>query len=627
MFCEKCGTPLPEAELKFCPNCGAAVNAAPAAEAPAAEVPVAPAAPAVPAAPVAEAPAAPAAEVPVAPVAPAVPAAEAPAAPAAEVPVAPVAPKKKFKFKGWHKALIAVGCVVVAAGVAVACFWEPIINAYKKATMSTNEYYASVEFASLDRMFSAAGDRVFDINDFSAESTVTIEITDEAKRMLKNYGIDIDDYIEGGKASAEFDIIGKDNRYKVDLAMLLNDVELIGGEVIFDAIGQQLFGKLPLISDDSFVIEFAGMIPDMDMDMDMGMLAGGSGGISSLTSMLGNNEIADKLEPIIMDYLKYMLENSFEFTESDDELSVNGVTADYTKLTTEITPQGAAQMLKKALEKLRADEATLNTLCEIAADFSSLVAVTDGQIPAEEMKAKLIAFIDEGIAEMGKVTDTTKLATYTVWVDSTGNITGREADIAEGSTVIRMATAVSGGEQGTELVVESFGEELFSFSGTGKRSGDTLSDGEFALVVDGDEIVVIKVEEFDIGAFKNGDIDAKFSIALGDSALGDVFDDMTGGMGSILGEPAIGFEIEATATKLYFKVSAILDDEPMVSITFDNSIGSGSDISLPENAVAAEDIEDMISDPNAILEELIDRLEDAGVNSDIIDMIMSGSMY
>lgn len=648
MFCEKCGAQLPDANVKFCASCGAPVNAAPVADAPVKDVPAdtnsaaeapaaapvvekeAPVTETVPENAVADAPAeaVPAQPAPVekaSPEAP-VPAAEIPAVevpaetPAAVQPVPVDAPKKKFNPL---KVIIPVVAVVVALSIAFVAFGSQIVNTVKKLVMSPTDYYADVEYSSIVNMFGTADKKNFDYNNPSVKSNTTLEISDYAKELLSKFGINLDDYIEGGKISIDYNVDSSADALKAAMALSLNDTELVGGELIYDLANWAVYGKVPLISEDSLFIDMSEMFAQSDYDPEQLSLV-----LTVVSDILEDEKLMDKLEDTAKEYLKFMLKNSFEFEKETDKVKVDGVTQSLTKLSADISEEDMAKMLIAVLEKLNDDEAAKKLIIEelfynkiVEPLKDKVVGLEDADL--EEGYDEFDKGIEKAIDALKDMDDDDEVATYTVWVDSKGNIVGRELNIIDEATV-RYLTVNAGGKCAFELVAEGYdGEKLFSFEGSAKQSFGVLKNGVYTLSAEGQDIITVELEKLDLTKAEKGEIDAKLRIKLVDEVFGELMSE-AGDLFGIISSPAIDAELVSDGKSSSMKLAIMMGDKLVLTLTNTMSVSEGETVQVPSDYVDAEEYAAKLQDAEAIeaiFDKLLEKLEQAGVKPDVIDML------
>ncbi len=595
MFCEKCGAPVAEG-MAFCTACGASLTPSetPVAETPVAETPVAEA-----------------------PVAETVYAEQATFVPA---------PKKRFKL---IKVLVPVVAVVAAASVAFAAFGAQIINGAKKLIMDENAYYASVEYKAIENML--FGDKLgsFNFDSYSVKSTETIEIADELKSILKQAGVDLDQYITGGKISLDYSLIGSKDIAKVAAALSLNDTELIGMEYIYDLLNMTMYGKIPFISEDSVKIDMSELYKQSDMSNQQ--LESVELVSTVLSDLLNDEKLMNELESTVKEYLRFMLKNSFDFKESTDKVEVDDVSASYTKLSAKISAEDCAKMLSAALEKLSKDKNAKKLIVEKLA-YNKIIEPLADAVPEldgydlDELNEEFDEALEDAIDELDSVDYDETLATYTVWVNSKGDIVGREIEV-EDEVTARYLTVEKGGKQAFELAVEGYGKEIVCLKGSAKKSFGVLKNGEYTLSISEQDAAVIELERYDAKAAENGKLDIKCRIAM-DEDLFELFivelDDLPDGIASFIKAPAIELEAKADDKSASLIMTALLGDKPLFTLTSSTTVGEGETVAPPTDAVELEEYAQNLSDMDKLeelLNKLFDKLESAGVKSDVIDML------
>ncbi len=591
MFCEKCGVQITDPNASVCPACGAPLNAAP--EAPAAEQPV-----------YAEQPAY----------------EEQPVYVEQPTPVPAPAPKKTFNL---FKVIIPVVAVVLVACISFAAFGAEITNAAKQLIMSPTDYYADIEFAGVDELLDAINYEEPEYDNFALDSNVTLELSDDAKALLKDMGVDLSQIMTGGKLALDANLNGNADAVKLALAIALNDTELISADLLYDDAKQALYGKVPLIGEDSFVLA-----DDVYADMsDADAETMNTVFDTVLPSLLEDDKLTDELKQTLKSYIKFMLENSFEFEKSTDKVTVGDVNASYTKLSADISEKSTADMLVATLEKLSKDEAAKKLIIEELMYNKIILPLKDtvsdfADAKLEEGYEGLDEAIAEAIEELKKLDDETVVATYSVWVDSKGKIVGREIE-AKQEAVFRYLSASANGESAFELTAVDLtsDKQAFSITGSAEQSRGVIENGSYTLSVEGKDAIIVKVQKLDLTKSKAGEVSGKLRIELGDELFDEIMSE-AGGAATLIADPAIEIEFNSTKESESVKLDALVGDKLLVTLTCNAEIGKGEAVTAPADAVDINQYLGGIEDIEGVINTLCDRLEQAGIKSEVVDMLL-----
>ncbi len=504
----------------------------------------------------------------------------------------PMPPRPKQKKKWIKPTAIIAGIMAVVTTVWVLA-GPYIVNSFRKMFMDPTEYYACVEYEALERYVDGAFSKlsVVDLTDVSINNTLSVEVTQEGKRRLETFGVDLDDYIDTeAKAEVKWTTSFVEGLIGADASVSLGDMELATVKMLVDVASGRLYGQLPGMDEYAYVDVFDGaenLLEDIDTDALMGIVG---------------EDLHEEFVDLLKKYMEIALENCFEMKESDDTLTVEGVKSSYTLLEAEVTEADLSRMAIALLTELEKDE-SVETLI-----YDMVDAI--GEISDEIDVDDLVDGLDELWDDIGQVIEYLEdqdgddlLFTYKVWVDGKGDIVGREIATEDDRTVIGLYNAVDGGKQGTELLVK-IGQDEVRFCGVAKRSGDTLSNGEYALEVEGEEVLIIELEEFDVGEFKDLNMDAKFKIRLSNSisnsrASGSQANTLLG----FIESGALGFDIQYDDSEFNLGLTLYQWDDALLHMTYGMQIDSADGLSVPGDADEFD--EDQVMDAaEAILEKL-----------------------
>lgn len=491
-------------------------------------------------------------------------------------------PKKKGSKRGWIALLVAV---VTVAFVAV-FFGNSIINHLKLAVMDPTEYYASVEYQNIEAFLNALDKKAVDPQNYQCTGEISLKVTEELLDILEDIGLEWDYDMRELAVALSAQVNVKDDKIQANLGGKINSKEIISGETILDLAKEEVYVQIPLFSDKAFAVDMR----DLDLD---------------LPDTLPERKISEESLSLLKTYAKILLENSPEFEKSKDELNVNGVTASYTLLRTEMTAEDLANMLIPVLKELKRDDKAVAFIC---GDFAE--AMTGDTWDEDYFIDRIDALIDTMEYDMVDV----DLFEYKVWVDDDGKIMGREIKTEEITAGIYNAR--NGGKQGTEILVKSNGMKVV-FSGTAKRSGDELKNGAYTLEVFGLEMATVELKKFNVEKPQKGEFEAEFSVSLSQDAL-DLMD-LSGMTASLVEDMSVNFKIESESKSGKFVMALNSDDKALLEIDLSGESGDGEKISVSKSVVDVEDYADEIDDIADILDELMDKLEKAGIDSELVE--------
>ena len=496
----------------------------------------------------------------------------------------------KSKKKMTVALLIAAG-VIAAALLVSLLFGKRIVNSVKLVVLNPTQYYASVDYKNIENLLNGVEENTVDPSNFKTEAGVSLEITEEAKKLIEDIsGEEIN--FNDTAINLKTDVNVNDNKYKIDLGLDINETDIVSAEVIYDIANEKVYGKVPLLSDNYFV------------------------SYESVKEMIVlDNDMKEDLVKFVRKYSKVILDNCFVFEKSKDELTVDGVTAQYTLLKADVSTKDLADVFIATLNELKDDEEAKEFITkDLIAEFGKAYGMDDDEI--DEAIKGYEDGIDELIESLEDVEDR-DLFEYSVWVDAEGQIVAREVkaeDVTVGYYNVR-----SGGKQGTDIIVKEGSNKLFELSGMAKRVGDDLTNGEYTVEVSGKKIAEITLDKYNLEKPKEGLFEAKFSVKLADDAVNMLPVEAK----SIVKAFSLDFDINSAKNDSAVGLTLNSNDEKLAKISLTSKQVNSENISVPESAVDAEDYADNLNDPDDILDTLKQNLKKAGISEDLINSIES----
>ncbi len=497
------------------------------------------------------------------------------------------------------KGIVAIGAAAVVVLtvliVLIAALSAPV-GGLKMALMKPSDYYAGVAYDNLETFLDAADKNSVDLSSFKNTSKISLTATKELVSLLENAMGELDYDINDITVVLEAVTNYKNNNAQVGLSGSVNGEELASGEVVLATEQEALYGKVPVLSDSYFSMD----MEDMELDMEQ------------FTKMM-NSDLQDDTLKLVKKYAKIMLDNLPEFEKDKKELTVEGVTEKLTVFSADITQQDLANMLKPVLEKLKDDEDAIRLVCQDMAE------VTGEEISREDFVAGIEQALEsmENVPEDGEV-----LVEYSVLFNSKGELVGREIE-AEGTSA-ELHNVRNGGKQATELIIKADSMKI-ELAGVAKRAGRTLKNGTYTLEAAGLEIAAISLEKFDLDKPAVGELEAKFSLQITEDALEML--DAPEELGAILEALCLDMDIstEGNAAKLAIALNS--EDKVLVALAIDTENGKGSNISIPGDAVEMEEYAGNMNDLEDVLEELVEKLEKAGIDKDLMEDLVQAVVF
>ena len=585
MFCEKCGSKIPDGSA-FCPNCGAKAAAAAVKEAKkeaekAAEVVKAEAAAAeqqaaaVPrqAAAVSEAgeaqAVAAAGEVQAAAV-------EAQAAAQEAVPAAVKPPKQKKEKSGKgispvKIALIAVLAVVLVVA-AIFVFSKGARNAVKKAFSSDESYFKSVELAAIDdlagMLATAYDDDILELADLYKSTfslTGDLDVTSDAEALLSiiskasNKKVDLD-WLKSGKIEAEFSM--NDATFRLDGALTANKKTLFDFDAIVDINDGMAYLGLPLLHK-----EYAGI---------------------DISDKLATDELLDKLDTfksasekfpkgkdlkkLVLKYAEIALDNikKVNNVKKDVKLSVGSAKGEYTRYRVIFDDD----LIKDILY----------SICDTALDDKELedilLSLSDAGLIREEDIDRFYDGLNNTFDNIEKLSFDE--LTLEVYVDGSGDIVAQHIFNANSELTAAYQYAIGDDNSFGFEIGEYRNDELrkgYSIDGT--ISGSTLT-GKANYVRSGSVRNTIEFSDVNIRKFLSGNpvgkLEYNLSTLMGNSMMRGV-------------DVVIDFDLKVKNSKV--TVTLKQDDKKLIELDASLKKSSSSSIKAPKNVFDIEDNNDI----------------------------------
>ncbi len=512
--------------------------------------------------------------------------------------------KKPFNKKKMWKIIGIVGGSIATLALAFVLLWNfvpQVKHFFLRTFMKPSKYYAYVENENIGAFFDSLRNNLIDTDDVKADSKISVEVSDAFVSFLKQAGLDID--LDAMSLDLDVKVNKKDDKISLKLDTGLNDSEIADGEITIDLEEGKLYGSVPILSDETFVADF-----EDDLDVDMGDL-------SEVRDVTPSTEQMDAILTVLEKYSKVIIENGFDFEKSSDKLTVDGVTAKYTLFTADVDTDDLMNLALVVLNEIKNDDETLEFVCD---EIAPMVGY-DGISP--KLLKQGINYVISELEDIDDVPNM-KLFTYKVWIDSKGDVMGREItvnkELTDGVDVkIGMYNAVKGGKQGTSFAVEA-GDVKVELSGTAKCDGDMLENGNYVLEVsegkNTKELIKIDLDHYDVSKPATAQFDAKFTIELGEDLIELLEEQIPTEIMIFVREASITVDMETTGSSSYFSLAANLQGEELVAITFDNSIGKSDKISVPSDTVNIDRYESTFNNEDDIIEDLLEKLDDAGID-------------
>lgn len=539
---------------------------------------------------------------------------------------APSTPGKR-KGKG---AVIGIVAAVLVAAVGVGGFVWP---GFFKKSASPVKYYQSVEADSAETL-AAHVSTVYDnavlsnvsSDDISVGGSLRIEPGDKLRELvLDAVGEQLESMNPGEdlkwlkSIALTYDISKKDELNALSLAVQLNGTDLAHVSGIARLEDGTVWLSVPELSDKYLqtTLEELG-IDKADLSrFDIGPMLGGF-----------SLEDADKLDPVmdalpdaktvnslIGKYLKEAVDLVEDVEKSDETLTAEGVSADYTALVSTITPETMVKIVEKLGPELKEDK-------DIKKIIVGMVSASgeDGDAAYQ----KFIDGIDDILNDTDRITkNMTDNIVTTVYLDKNGEVHGRVVD--SGDQKMELLMPEKNGQFGLMVRRTMDNEVEFQLSGSGKRNGDKLT-GALELEIGGEYYADITLDGFDAEKAKDGYLIGGVEIKPTPSLWSSMSEEIPEALRGLLDKLTIRFDMDSGKDKGSISMTLATGGEKLLTIAVEGNRSTAKKIS-PAKGVAPDEWAEAVSLDK--LEPVVASLEKAGVPeayADLLDQLLENAM-
>lgn len=516
----------------------------------------------------------------------------------AEPVAAPVVKAKKKGKKGLIAVLVSLVAVAALAAVAVLTPLKNIFIGLMPAEKHMQYVYAEAAKGFGEDIGEVYGTVVTQQNASGAASgTIELKVSSALMSELES-AIDVD-LGDLNKIAIDYAVAADDdNEFGYTLALKLQDKELLTLKIYMDMQSGEMVMEVPGVLKKPIKVE--AFDPAQLATANANMLA------DIKTDSLPDSAFVSELIPQLVRAAFTQIE---DVDRSKKALEVGEVEQKATLLKAEITMETVAHMADAVLEELKNNKKLEQAIIGFCDDNAELLGDVDG----DEVYKAFADAMDEGQDELKDVDDDEELFTLETWVNGKNDIIALSVS-AEGAEIF-IGKAANGDKVGYEISVKSGDREMLYIGGEGTEKNDVL-DAEFAVKVEGEEYVKLAIEGYDLKAAEEGYINGVFTITPGkalaemESLIANAALEITSSMSENSGEMLFDVQMQgASLGKLRLTVKA---DE-------------ASDVTIPSNGVAADELTSDMLDAQALL----DKLENAGITEDMINsfaaMLMGSS--
>jgi len=519
--------------------------------------------------------------------------------------------KKKRKKKAILISSISI-VLVIAIVVSLVFVFKKDNDTLMSTTMDTLRVLNSnVSMSEKGRALANLYDSFLESSDEGSEVELRLNASDTVVSLvessLSSYaGTDVDlSWIKDTTINYHYDMSEEIGAFGASVSVDGDDI--IDVEAIIDTTTNTLFFGIPNWTDtylyQTFDPEDMGYSAEEIMNTYQSILSGGG-----ITEVLPTG---DELEAIIDNYADIIDECFQNDKESDTTLTVNGVSQDVTMYTMDVTDVELLTAITQILEKAMEDQDIIDII-EKVTDFcveQDILTQKEASNVTNDYVDSLSELYYDASDALEDATDET-LFTLVRYVDSDDVIVGREL-FAEGETVLYHATAVEDG-----MYASIFEIDTISIEGSGSIS-DGAKTGTHTIYERNEEVFEYRLTDFELGDYgPNGSITIYPPAEMMDSLdEGNMFSQLMSGIRT-------GFELDFASNEdsFGFDFNIVTGSEVLIGCGITISEYSAGDISVPENSMSVDDVDQWLSTIDAT--EIIEKLKETALN-ELIDAFES----
>ena len=503
-----------------------------------------------------------------------------------------------------------------------------ISTAIAEKFSTPEEFYQTIETnqaSELSGHVSSAYNNIFLSNagsdDISAAGTLRIEPGDKLRALaLEFVGAQLDQLNPGDDLSwlkalsLTYDVSRKDALLGVNAALQLNGADLAHLNTVVQTEDGRVWLCVPELSDKYMETTLE------DLNLDSLPLSGGD--LFDAVSP----EDAEKFDPIVdalpddktveavlNRYLNEAIDCVGAVEKDTGTLSAEDVSAEYTVLTTTITPETVVKIVETLGPKLKEDKDIKKIILDVAA------------ASGEEGEPKYQEFldgIDELLADTSGITENmTDDIVMTVYLDKSGDVHGRVID--SGKTKLELMMPEDGSQFGLTLRYTQNDDELFLLTGSGKRSGDKLT-GMLDLTLGGEYYAELALDGFDVEKFKDGYLVGGVEVRPTASLTGMLIETLGGedalpaSVRSLFDSLTLRLDMNTSNDKAEIRLTVTNGSEKLVTISIDGTKAAAKKLAAVTGVEPDEWVSDISLDK---LETVVANIEKAGVPVAYTDLL------
>ncbi|MBQ1183952.1 MAG: hypothetical protein IIX60_05850, partial [Clostridia bacterium] len=303
----------------------------------------------------------------------------------------------------------------------------------------------------------------------------------------------------------------------------------------------------------------------------------------------------------------------------------NGVEQSCTELTVNIDDKVIVDIVEALLKEFKNDNEVKNVIKNF------YLAVESSSNDFESKYSELIADVDKFLSDIDEFEKELENINLTVvtWVDSKGEVIGREIKSTEFDGKIRYLSTHNGTKVGIEayfLTDESEGIEILG-NGNIKNSKMTGNLEIFAVGVNGDaklSVANISIKDYDVDSIDDNYINGVFTITLSDAICDELAKefDLPKTITDYLKKGSVVVSITSNEGKGSVTLAVLYDSKDVIEVSVNIAENKASNVKIPENAIKIQEESDLLYYvENINLDTIKSNLKAAGAPSDLVDAL------
>lgn len=522
-------------------------------------------------------------------------------------------PKKKKGKKGLIIGLIAGVTALIATFVSLFIFTDifkrPPSAEKRDETVKSSLTSSADRLASgliLFRNSSSAGSgSAAEVG--SVKMDMQLEVGDDLLSLLtpslEQAGIDAD-FLKN--VDLKWDIRGDDSRAQYLLGLFVSDKEIATVDMIMDLQNSAMYLGMPGLNPYYMQADLS------ELGLDVATMQQST---ALMQSFIGTMPTEQELQNCFRSYIDLLLKQMEDYETADKTVEIDGAKQKLYTITYHISADDLLDMTKACLEQAQRDE-TLKKLLTAYGDYMNGIMATANPYAQEiDLYSEFISAVQDGLDELEYAeADDENFMELTVYMDKDCKTRGIEwvlSDDGDEWTPFYWVTVTDKKQQNTEIILSDPYEEGITITG-GQTIEKGVGNGTYVIAVEGEDVM-----EIELVNFISNEETTSGSIRLYPSS--EMMDEASGGSGMSMLLGKLGFQIDLG--KDTFGIHLISGDDILIGISMNvTTDGKKVDVKLPDNILtgsyAADDWAAELD-----LDELLGRLEKAGVPSELLESI------